>query len=861
MSHQKIERVTFGKWLRQQRRTLDLTQETFASQVGCARITLRRIESGELKPSRELALIILAKAGVPTHEREAWLPFTRGLAPLPAQQKNPLLQNFRTNLPASLTNFIGREKERGDVLQLLAKNRLVMLTGSGGVGKTRLSIQVASELLPEYPIGVWLVELAPLTDPALVPQFVCAVLGVKPEGNTSPLEALIQYLRSKKILLALDNCEHLIDACARLCDSLLRSCPDLKILASSREPLDILGEQTYRVPSLSLPDSKSILNIIRESEAVTLFVERAKASQFDFELTEFNASFVAQICRRLDGIALAIELAASRIKMFSVEQIAERLNNVFDLLTGGNRTALPRQQTLRALIDWSYNLLSEEEKTFLRGLSIFMGGWTFDAADFICNNADAKTLLTNLVEKSLVVAHHEQGQEIRYRFLETIRQYAREKLIENGEERSACERHLEYFAKLGEENHAARRTVEQKSAFRQMKSEFDNFRAALDWSLKGENHNGVPSGLRIANALDWTEAPDEGLRWLQQGAAFIPRGVPEFDLLRANTMTNTAPMLINKGEFESAIEILNQCVAIYQSINPIDKRGWVNALSQLTFAYSGFDYTKARAYGKESVAMARKLGKTGKWDLARALYWEGAVALRQIESDSAKSLIQEGLSIFRAVGDGISAADMLYSLGQVETSRENYESALEYYRQAKDIKAEYGLEADMIFILNDMFTAERRLGNYASARTKVEECIAYLRDRGTPYHLSGSLWQLGDVLVSLGEMDEAVIHLRESLQISQHLTQSRYIGYCLFSFIKLLHLQGKTHDAARLLGTMDLETKKDFWQFTKYRKRELDETYEMIRAALGEFEFAHVHAEGKTMTLSQANSYVLELPL
>ncbi|HMZ07487.1 MAG TPA: helix-turn-helix domain-containing protein [Anaerolineales bacterium] len=859
MGDTESKRSTFGKWLRQQRRALDLTQEAFADQVGCARITLRRIESGELKPSKELALILLAKAGIPAHEREAWLPFTRGLSPYPATQKNPLPSNFHTNLPASLTRFIGREKEREEVLQLIAGNRLVMLTGSGGVGKTRLSIQVASELLSDFPIGVWLVELAPLTNPALVPQSVCATLSVKPDGGVTEIEALIHYIHNKKILLVLDNCEHLIDACAQLCDSLLRSCPDLHILASSREALDILGEQTYRVPSLSLPDSKSILNIIRESEAVTLFVERAKASQFDFELTEFNASFVAQICLRLDGIALAIELAASRIKTFKVEQIAERLNNVFDLLTSGNRTALPRQQTLRTLIDWSYNLLPDGERIFLLNLSVFMGGWTLKAAEAVCGNADALDLLTRLVDKSLVSLNLEQGDEPRYYLLETVRQYTHEKLMESGEEHRIREYHLEYFAKLAEGNHAARRSAEQKSAFRQMNIELDNFRAALNWSFEEEDRDTVTNGLRIANMLDWAEAPDEGLKWLQQGVASIPRGNPEFDLLRADAMTNTAPMLINKGEFESAIETLNQCIEIYQSINPIDKRGWVTALYLIAWAIMDSNYATARVYAQASVAMARETGDATKWELAMALQWDGCIAYRSTEYESGISLIREGFSIFREVGDEISAADMLHIMGQIEASMEHYAKALEYYQQAKDIKAEYGLKASTIFILNDMFTAERRLGNYASARTKVEECIAYLRDMGTPYHLAGSLWQLGDVLISLGELDEAANHLRESLQISRQLTPSRYIGYCLFSLIKLLHQQGRSNDTAQLLGSMELETKKDFWQFTLYRKRELDQTVEAVKAILGESEFAQAYTQGKAMTLDQGVAYALEM--
>lgn len=852
------KRLTFGKWLRQQRRTLDLTQEVFADQVGCARITLRRIESDALKPSKELAFILLEKVGIPKSEHEAWLPFTRGLADLPLKQTNPSPQTVHNNLPASLTNFIGREKERADVIRLIAKNRLVTLTGSGGVGKTRLSIQVASELLSEYPMGIWLVELAPLTDPVLVPQSVCAMLGVIPDGDTSPLEALTNYLRSKKILLVLDNCEHLVDACAQLSVSLLRSCPDLRILTSSREALDILGEQAYRVPSLSLPNSKSILKIIQESEAVILFVERAKASQLEFELTEFNASFVAQICQRLDGIALAIELAASRVKMFKVEQIAERLNNVFDLLTSGNRTALPRQQTLRALIDWSYNLLSEEEKSFLRRLSAFMGGWTLNAAESVCANEDASGLLTHLVDKSLVVVDHKHGDEVRYYLLETIRQYAREKLIENGEEHNARERHLEYFVKLAEDNQFRRRTVDQKSAFQQMKIEFDNFRAALDWSLEEENKSTIANGLRLANAMDWSDASEEGLKWLQKGVAFIPHGILEFDLLRANAMTNTAPMLINKGESKSAIEILHESIELYKSIPSADKHGWVTALFLLSWAIMDSDYAKSRAYAQESVAMARELGEAGKWDLAMALYWEGCIALRQIDYENGKSLILEGLSIFREVGDNISTADTLHALGQLESNVENYEAALKYYRQAKDIKAEYESKAATIFILNDMFTSERRLGNYEAARIKVEECIAYLRDRGTPYHLAGSLWQLGDVLIDLNEIKQSTIYLRESLQISRYLPTTRYKGFCLFSLIKSLKLQGKVHDAALLLGAMEVETSKDFWQFTVYRKKDYTRTYEAIKTALGESTFAKVYAEGKTMNLDQGVAYALE---
>ena len=860
MGESESGRVSFGKWLRQKRRALDLTQEAFADQAGCARITLRRIESDALKPSKELALLLLEKAGIPQHEHEAWLPFARGLADLPLKQTISFPAPIRNNLPASLTTFIGREKEQADVIQLIHKHRLVTLTGSGGVGKTRLSIQVAEDLTSNYPNGIWLVELAPLTDPALVPQAVCAVLGVKPDGDTSALEALTNYLRSKKVLLVMDNCEHLVDACAQLCASLLRSCPDLRILASSREALAIFGEQAYRVPSLSLPNSKRILNIIQESEAVTLFVERAASVQPEFTLTESNAPFIAQICQRLDGIALAIELAASRVKMFKVEQIAARLDDAFGLLTGGNRAALPRQQTLHALIGWSYNLLSEEEKIFLQKLSVFMGGWTLEAAEAVSENKDALELLTHLIDKSLVSVDHQHGDEVRYYLLETIRQFSREQLVQNKEDHSTCERHLEYFANLSEDNRSRRKTASQKSAFQQMEIELDNFRTAMEWSLDSESNSiNVTNGLRIANAIEWLDAPNEGLNWLQKGLALIPRGNFNDDLLRAGTLTNIAPLLINRGESTLAVEILKESIELYKSINPADKRGWVNALFLIAWATMDSDYILARAYTQESVAMARELGESGKWDLAWALHWEGCVAYRQTDYESGKSLVQEGLSIFRQLGDNISTADMLHLMGQIEASMENYHAALTYYHQAKEIKLEYELKTSAIFVLNDISTSERRLGNYEAARKKIEECIIYLRDKGNPFHLAGSLWQLGDVLINLNELEQSTIHLRESLQLLEYLPPSRYKGYCLFSLIKSLKLQGKVNDAALLLGAIEMEASKDIWQFSAHRKAEYDRTYEAIRTALGASVFDKIHTEGKAMTLDQGVAYALEI--
>jgi predicted ATPase/class 3 adenylate cyclase len=378
------------------------------------------------------------------------------------------LEAFRHNLPVQLTSFIGRKREMAEVKRLLAESRLLTLTGSGGCGKTRLALQVAADLLEEFPEGVWLVELAPLADPGLVPQAVASVLGLREEPGRSLTATLTDALRARSLLLVLDNCEHLLSACAQLVESLLHACPQLRVLASSREGLGIGGEQTYPVPSLSLPDPQRLpaLDELQEYEAVRLFAERAGLSQPRFAVTAANAPSVVQVCRRLDGIPLAIELAAARMKALPVEKIAERLDDCFRLLTGGSRTALPRQQTLRALIDWSYNLLSEPERTLLRRVSVFAGGWTLEAAEAVCAGEaecagappgplpgikawEVIDLLTSLVEKSLVM-YEEQGGEARYRLLETVRQYARDRLLETGEAAAVRGRHRDWCLALAE---------------------------------------------------------------------------------------------------------------------------------------------------------------------------------------------------------------------------------------------------------------------------------------------------------------------------------------------------------------------------------------------------------------------------
>jgi predicted ATPase/DNA-binding SARP family transcriptional activator len=505
-----------------------------------------------------------------TYERYAKALHELELEPSEETRTLAFKRNPKLNIPILLTSFIGREKELKDVANLLAKSRLVTLTGSGGVGKTRLAIHVVADVLELFPDGVWFLDLAPLSDPALVPYTLVNLLGLRQSAEISLTEILIIYFRLRNALVIFDNCEHLIEACAQLVNLLLISCENLSILATSREALRVSGEIHYRVPSLAIPKAEIEFTIDEFSnmDSVKLFAERAAVISPGFAISPQNALAIAQICQRLDGIPLAIELAAARINVLTVQQILKRLDDRFNLLTDGLRTALPRQQTLRATIDWSYSLLSEKERILFRRLAVFTGGWTLEAAEKVCNgegiqSGDVLNLLSQLINKSLVVVETEE-LETRYRRLEIIREFAREKLIEATEAGRLQDRHLAFFLKKAEEMEPHLAGTDRSAYLDYLERELDNIRYALEWSIsarKGEE------SLRLFGTLGsfWFVRRHylEGVEWFRR--AMMLREMA-WKSTQAKALRHAGNLYFALENFSASRNVLRESLEIYREI-------------------------------------------------------------------------------------------------------------------------------------------------------------------------------------------------------------------------------------------------------------------------------------------------------
>jgi predicted ATPase/DNA-binding SARP family transcriptional activator/DNA-binding CsgD family transcriptional regulator len=663
----------------------------------------------------------------------------------------------RHNLPATRSSFVGRETELRNVKRDLAMTRLLTLTGAGGCGKTRLALEVARELIGAYPDGVWLVELAPLSEGALVAHAVASVLGVQEQPDRSLTDTLVNFVRDKRALLVLDNCEHLIDAVARLVDILLDACPHLRVLTTSRESLNVEGELNWLVPSLSVPSSlqSQTMEELEGYESVRLFVERDRHRNPAFSLTPENAHAVARICGRLDGIPLAIELAAARVGL-SVEQIAQRLDDSLRLLTAGSRTASPRQRTLRGTLDWSYALLSEPERRLFRRLSVFAGGWTLEAAEEVGAEGDTEQgevfdLLSRLVDKSLVVAEATGNGGVRYRMLEPIRQYAWEKLEGGGEAEEVWRKHASFFLALAEEAEPRLRGPEDTEWLERLEAEHDNLRTALSWALeRGE----AELRLRLAGAL-WTfwEAHghySEGRRRLEKA---LEKGGRASAAARAKALEGFGWLVFRAGETNRAV------VAAEEGLELSDEAGLGGAARAKFLGLLGWmvevqgHHARAKELLEESLRLSRDADD--KFGIADALLMLGSTLSSLGERRRERQLHEEGIALSRELAYVRTLGRLLLSAGYVLLLDGDYERGAALNEEAAALYRERGYKGGLEFVLDNLGWAALLQGDPERARTSYRESLMLCKELGDKWTASESLEGLACVAGVRGEAERA----------------------------------------------------------------------------------------------------------
>jgi predicted ATPase/class 3 adenylate cyclase len=728
------------------------------------------------------------------------------------------LGNLPNNLPRQLTSFVGRDQEVAEIRELVQGHRLVTLVGTGGAGKTRCAIQVGAEMLEGFSDGVWLAELASIADASLVPAAIARALGVRESPERPLLETLVTHLARRQLLLIIDNCEHLIDEARSVTSAILRAAADVRVLATSRESLNITGEQAFRLPSLAVPPIAA-QNMLSYG-AAALFTDRASAADARFRLTDDNAPFIAEIATRLDGIPLAIELAAARVRVLSPQQLAKLLNERFRVLTGGDRSALPRHQTMRALIDWSYDLLAEQERALFRKLSIFAGGFTLESAVAVCGDETTDEIavldiLTSLVDKSLVQA--DTGGERRHRLLESTRQYAREKLAGASEHAAVARAHAVAFLALAERLERAYNTTPDGEWFAQVEPELENWRAALEWTLTGRAD--VLLGQRLAGALgrEWAFlVAAEGRRWIRAAQECADRTTPP---------TVIAQLDLAEAQIDGVLGLHRASYA---------------AAERALMRYKELD-------DPSGIAQAQR-------HAGRGLIFMGRVS-------EGEALLREALAEFRKLGKQILIGAALENLAIARNALGDLDGAREFYAEALTIFKANGAERLAAAVATNLAEAEFRGGNAGAALRLAGEALASDRAAIFTYRTAFLMCNMAAYFVALGRFDEARSAAQEALAMARDVHYEVAVAWALQHFAACAALRPDDDAvrasadrirAARLLGYVDarlaaLEAQREYTE-----KREYDATLVALREALGKDECAKLINEGRDWSEDQS---------
>ena len=806
----------FGALLRGFRLTAGLSQEALAERAGMSAHGIRALERGYRRTPQRGTLALLSGALALSDKQQQELEVAAARWVLLRDEGKasvtvgPWPGTPTTNLPLSLASFVGREQEVDEIATLVREHRLVTLTGSGGVGKTQTALHAATALSDAS--AAWFVGLAPISDASLIPAAIASALGVQEVPNRPLLETLLEHLKNKTLLLILDNCEHVATHAATVADALLANCPRVRILATSREPLHAGGEQVYRIPSLGLGDS------------VELFSDRARAVDHRFALTDDVAPAVAELCRHLDGIPLAIELAAARVDSLSIAALVERLQARLRVLAGGERTALPRQQTMRATIDWSYDLLSAPEQRLFERLSVFAGGCTLSGAQAVCAGKDVAApdvfdLISSLVDKSMVVAEFD-GIEPRYHLLESFRQYAREKLATRGEQKAVAQRHALVYLDLANRFDRAYDTEFEGVWREQSQRELDNWRTALQWALA--DRGDVVLGQRLAGQLGavWCNfASLEGWRWIELAIELIDEQTPSNVIARLNvTEAAIAPLL---GELKILLTSSERALARYRDLG--DELEIARAQSVFGAVLMGFGRTaEAEPLVREALATTRRLS-AGR-SLAFALRSVARVCYLNGDFAAAREYVAEELAIYKALGaERTAAVTIAFTLADVESEAGNPELALAHASEA--------------------LTTFRSLSDELFAAT---------------------LTSMSVYLVALARYDEAEARAREALNVGRKARLESVLAQALQHLAAVAALRPQDIPecratacikAARILGYVDA-LENPLWPG---EQREHDRVISVLRDTIGAGELTKLMAEGAAMTQEQAIATAVEI--
>jgi predicted ATPase/DNA-binding XRE family transcriptional regulator len=818
------EQPGFGDLVRRHRIASGLTQEALAERAGLSLRGLSDLERGARRaPYRDTAERLARALGLDGTERAALLTATRRAGPRPLVQ--PVGPRFAA-LPVQLSSFVGREGELAEVRKLLGEIRLLTLAGAGGVGKTRLALAVAEGERAAAGTLVAFVDLAPLADPNLVPETVAAGLGIREQPGRPVLDTLAAVFQRAELLLLLDNCEHLAEAPGGLAHALLQVCPDLRILATSREVLGVEGETVWRLPSLTFPPPRATLEEIGSAEAVRLFVERARAVQPDFALSETNASAVGMVCRRLDGIPLALELAAAYAPLLSVEQLSGRLDDALGLLTQGSRLAPARQRTVRATIDWSYGLLVEDERLLFSRLAVFVGWWTLEAAEAVTGVDGLELrgvlpLLARLVDKSLVVAECDVSGEMRYRLLEALRQYALERLAEGGAADVMQQRHAEFFAALAAKVEpaiisGAADGWTADAAIAMLDQEHDNLRAALDWLL--EQRELVDVAQRLAGVFGrfcfQRGYLAEGQSWLTRALA-VPGGERP-TVGRAKCLFAVGTLALSRGDYAAVEHTVGEALLLWQRLGDRSEECW-------------------------------------------SLFVLGFMARRRAGYGAARQHLERGITLSRAVRQGATESSCLRALAEVAADLGDDIEAQALAEAAVVSATEASWVLSVVVARRILGDVSVRRGDYAGGLTFLQASLADARRLGMPWWTAETLISLGRAAAMHGDLEQARAYLAESLELTQDLGDRFGLAGVLEAFVGLAVVQRESRLALQFAAAAAALREATGTPLPPAERPRLERRLAVARAALGESVATEAWANGRVLPLQQVLERALSL--